>query len=391
MVYRNYNLAKEWVRSGYKVTIISASYSHSRSCQPDVSKNNGHDQIGGIEYIWFSVPKYNPSKRVGRVFAMLVFNLRVMLSSLWNKYNYNIVVASSPNPFSIFPAYLISRKCNAHLVYDIRDLWPLTLCQLGEVSEKHPFIMAMQAAEDFACKKSDLVLSVPKNSKEYLVSRGMHPSKFMYLPNGISQDEDVMEPLPSYHLEKLNKIKEEGCTVVGYCGAIGLANALQFLIQAVHLLKGSNIHVVIMGHGPYEENLKMLSHELSVKDKISFLSPVPRPAVSDFLSRIDIAYIGLVDVPIFSMGVSPTKLNDYMHAGKPIVYSVGDEDNPVSASGCGVCCKPGSAKNVAEGILSIDSLDDSSRREMGRRGRDWLDQNMDITKHASQVLDRLIS
>ncbi|MCR2730922.1 glycosyltransferase WbuB, partial [Salmonella enterica] len=76
-----------------------------------------------------------------------------------------------PHPFAIYPAARLARRYGARLIYDIRDLWPLTPILLGNYSQRHPFIRLLQAAEDYACRHADLVTAVPRNAEAYLRGR----------------------------------------------------------------------------------------------------------------------------------------------------------------------------------------------------------------------------
>ena len=65
------------------------------------------------------------------------------------------------------------------------------------------------------------------------------------------------------------------------------------------------------------------------------LDPVRKAQVVDFLRRVDAAYLGLQRHSVFRYGVSPTKLNDYMLAARPVIYAVEAPDDVVAESGAG--------------------------------------------------------
>ena len=160
MVLRNFALAKELVAQGHDVTIIASSYAHTRKSQPSQSRFLKPEVLSGINYFWLPGVRYSPSGSVGRVSAMAVYTLMAVLWLLINvrKGLFHVVLASSPFPTVIYPAFLAAKISRAKLIFDIRDLWPLTLKKLGGLSQRHPFILLMQCAEDFACRCSAMTL-----------------------------------------------------------------------------------------------------------------------------------------------------------------------------------------------------------------------------------------
>ena len=62
-------------------------------------------------------------------------------------------------PFSIFPSWILSKIFKSKLIYEVKDIWPLTLIEVGGISSNHPFIVLMRWFEKFAVKNSDTVVS----------------------------------------------------------------------------------------------------------------------------------------------------------------------------------------------------------------------------------------
>ncbi len=387
MVFRNYSWAREWVRQGHEVTIVTSSFTHSRSMNPEIRGRIGEEMIDGIRYIWVWGNRYNYSNPVARLLAMGVFTLQCLLLPLPVKKDFDLVISSSPHPFTIYPAKLYAKKCTAKLIYDIRDLWPLTLIKLGKISERNPVIVMMSWAEKFACRHADLVTAVPRNCENYLRKQGLPAGKFLPVANGALMDQEEL-PLPETHRNFMQKLKKKGVFIVGYAGTLGLSNALHILIEAA-AKTDKKIHVILMGHGGYADDLKMQAEKLGVADRVHFLPPVMRTQVQPFLRGIDLAYVGLEDTPLYQLGASLTKLNDYMLAAKPTLYAGNDPGNAIEASGAGFICPPADVSKIAELLNHAASMPPSELRTLGEKGHDWLLQNNLVSQQLKQILAKI--
>ena len=210
MEYRPYYFAREWVHSGHDVAIVAGSFSHLRIQQPAVEKGWSEEKIDGIRYVWLKTPRYsgNGARRALSMFAFL-YQLKRHRRRILDGFSPAAVIASSTYPLDIFPAYRIVKKFHAKLLFEVHDLWPLTPVQIGGMSPKHPFVMLMQYAENFAYRKSDYVVSMLKNAYEYMRLHGLAEEKFVYIPNGIdvSEWEGLQTPLPPQHAECLQSLR----------------------------------------------------------------------------------------------------------------------------------------------------------------------------------------
>jgi len=200
MEFRPYYLAREWVKLGHKVTIISANYSHLRIKQPLVNKDLSKENIDNINYIWLKTPKYSESS-LKRIINILTFIIKLFVykNIIIRQTRPDIVIASSTYPLDIYPAYLIAKKNKAKLVFELHDLWPLSPMVIGGYSKFHPFIRIMQMAENFACKNCNYYISLLGNAVAYLKEHGLDENKFFHIPNGFSYDE-IMETTKLYPL-----------------------------------------------------------------------------------------------------------------------------------------------------------------------------------------------
>ena len=390
MVYGHYHLAKEWVKRGHTVTILAASFVHTRSTQPKTDGWITEEFVDGIRYLWLRTPSYRPSSSIGRLRSIFSFLLKSWFVQVTGPHP-DVVICSSHYPLAIFPARKLARKSAATLVFEVRDLWPLTLIELGGASSRHPFIRLMQWAEDFAYRESDKVVSVLSHSKDYMVSRGMDPTKFIFVPNGIDTDQhEERYRLPNTHVEILDRLKKSNKFIVGYAGKVGLSNELQTLIRSLAIYNDPDVHVVILGDGDYLRALQELVNSVGVADRVTFLGHVLRNQIPCFLGYLDAAYVGLALKGLFRFGISPTKVGDYMLAAVPVIYAVEAPGDVVAEADAGITCSPENPKNVAEAIEKLKRLTEQERLEMGARGRAWVLENRNYEILADNFLNGIV-
>jgi glycosyltransferase involved in cell wall biosynthesis len=370
MEYRPYYLAREWVGLGHAVLIVAASQSHVRSVQPAA----GSERIDGVDYRWLSAPAYR-GNGVGRVINIAVFCLKLAWHAkrLARDFRPDVVVASSTYPMDIWPAQRIARLAGAKLVHEVHDLWPLSPIELGGMSPRHPFIRVCQAAEDFACRRSDAVVSMLPRVQEHLRDHGLDLRKLHIVPNGVLADEwdapdQVLAGPLAAHIAKAHA---SGRLVVVYAGAHGLANALDSLLDAAALLRHEPFEFVLVGDGAERERLARRVADEGLTN-VHLFEPIAKGLIPALLRRVDVAYIGLQRVPIFRFGIAPNKLMDYMMAGCAVLSAIEAGNDPVGEAGCGVSVQAESPAAIAAGLRALAALPAEERGAMGQRGRHYI-------------------
>jgi len=370
MEFRNYFVARELVKLGHKVTIVSASYMHLFKELPKTEgKKYTFETIDGIEYIWVDVPHYSSSTDKKRVWKWFVFVKKLYELPIEKMEKPDYVIASPMAPFLIKPAHHFAKKFGAKLVYEVKDIWPLSLMELGGYSKNHPLIWLMQKFSNYGYNNADRTFSVLPNAYAYMKKFGLKEEKFKYIPNGIALDE--MKNIQILNAETKKEIPQ-GKFIVGYTGTIGIANAVEKLVAvAERLTEYNEIHFVIVGDGKYRENLKTKSRELGLNN-ITFIDPISKDEVQSMLSEFDVCYIGWHNKKVYEYGISANKLFDYMYSAKPILHAFSGKGDLVTMAKCGLTVEAEDEQAIADGIVKLYSMSAEERESFGKRGKEYV-------------------
>jgi glycosyltransferase involved in cell wall biosynthesis len=157
-----------------------------------------------------------------------------------------------------------------------------------------------------------------------------------------------------------------GKFVVGYVGNIGLAQGLETLLEAAEHLRGEPVAFLLMGEGVDKARLAALARARGL-DAIHFLESRPRHEVPSVLATCDALLVILRQDPLFEITI-PSKIYEYMAAGKPVLCSVGGEAATlVVESKCGLPVRPSDGRALAEGVRALMS-DPGRCRAFGMAG-----------------------
>lgn len=363
---RHYYFAKALAEMGYEVFLVSASFTHLLRKPPEILDNFKVETIqDGFNFVWVKMPAYGEAHSKKRILNWFSFSWKLLkLKNILPAPN--VILYSSPSLVGYLGAEKLAKDLSVPLAFEVRDIWPLTLCELGGYSTNHPFIRLLQWIEDRAYKNSDYIISNLKNSFQHMQNRGMDLKKFSWVPNGFLQEEvDNAAPLEKITLDQLPKDK----FIVGYAGTFGIANALESFIGAAEKLKDyPDIAFVLVGQGKLKETLQQKATDLDLKN-VYFVDAIPKKQIQTLLGHFDVCYIGLTKDPLFRFGVSPNKLFDYLYSGKPIIYAIDSgQYTPVADAKAGIQVEPENEQQIVNAVLKLYGLTDEERKLIGTNG-----------------------
>ncbi|SIQ38609.1 glycosyltransferase family 4 protein [Marinobacterium stanieri] len=365
---RHYYLGKELAKLGYKVYLISSANHHLLRSRPDINKSFKVETVTNkFSMVWCDVPSYKEAHSKKRVLGWFFFSWAICKLPKLITDKPDVVVCSSPSLLSFLGAEYIAKKYCSKLVFEVRDIWPLTLVDIGGYRRNNPFIWMMQLIEERAYKKSDLVISNLKNSFRHMKNHGLPHEKFTWIPNGFSLEEVQKNILLNKNVA--SQVPSDKF-IIGYTGTMGVTNALDTLIEAAEKLKNySEICFVLVGDGKERFHLQSLVSSKKLNNVI-FINAIHKAEIQAMLSRFDVCYIGLKKDPLFLYGVSPNKLFDYFYAAKPVIYGIESGDyEPVSENGAGFQIPAENSEKLASAVLKLYQMPVSEREKMGQNGR----------------------
>lgn len=380
MEFRHYYIAKELSKLGFDVTVVTSSYSHLFKNPPKVSKSYEFETIDSIKYLWVKTFNYGKSQNKKRVLKWFYFAFKLYFLPFKKMTKPDFILFSPMAQFSIFPINRITKKFNAKLIYEVKDIWPASLVEVGGFSKTHPFIKLMKRSEKFTLKKANYITSNLQNYDNYLKTQDVYKG-FTWLSNAIDLEE--LKTVEKLSAEVLNSIPTDKF-IVGYTGTVGVANALDYFCESYsHLTNKKDIAFVIVGDGQEKEKLQKKYSE------IYFIDSIPKRQVQSMLAEFDACLIGLKKEKLFKFGVSPNKLFDYMYSGKPIVYAIDSGENVIDVADCGIVVESENAKSYAEGIDKLFNMKKEERVRLGENGKKYVLENFTFSKIATKFANLL--
>ncbi len=361
---RALEMATNLVRQGHQVTVLTEFPNHPKGIIPPRYRGRcfEHECLNGIHVIrtWvFTRPHKNFYTRMG-LYLSFMLTASVIGSALRGRYD--IVYATSP-PFFVGAAGLwLSRLKNTKFVFEIRDLWPQTAVELGELHNPR-FIRWAEKLEKTYYRSAERIIAVTQGIYDTLAKRGYESPKLRLVLNGTNTELFFNHGnLLRAHLELEDKF------VVMYAGIFGIAQGMEQLVDMVECLKPSkDIHFVFIGEGPMKQKVLELQRNKGLTN-LTVLDEIPREEIAGYISAADCCLVPLKRKPLF-LGALPSKMFDFMACERPVIVGVdGEARRIVEQTGAGIFVEP---ENTGQMIAAIQRLKDSpeARRQMGVAGR----------------------
>ena len=376
---RTYEHCMEWIKQGVEVTIITGTpnFPHGKVYYGYKNKFYQKEKIDGIEVIrvWSYISSNSGfSKRVLDYFS---FAFMAFWIGLFQKHD--IVIATSPQFFTTWAGWGISKIRRKPWVFELRDLWPESIRTVGAMKHERALDW-LERIELALYKDSDRVVAVTEAFKDNLIQRGIDSEKIDVVTNGSNMDLFSHRKKDRDLLQSLNL---ENKFIIGYIGTHGMAHSLDFIVHSISKVDDGDIHFLFIGDGSMKNKIMEIASELSLKN-ITFLEPVAKDEVPRYLSIIDISLAPLIKSDTFKT-VIPSKIFESSAMQKPTLLGVeGQAQEIIEKYGAGLCFEPENEKDFIRKVLTLKN--DKFLYKSCQKGCKQLALDFDRKKLANKML-----
>lgn len=264
-------------------------------------------------------------------------------------------------------AALLRRRRTTPFLLHVMDVWPdsvlgSTMLRTGrarQVAER-----ALTGLVSRTYDEASLIAVTSPGQLDLLRSRGVPGDKLRYVP--VWADEDIFFPRPASR-DLLPEGARGASLVLMYAGSMGHVQNLRAAVEAAASVRDVGVHLVLVGGGIAEQDLRARAAELRAEN-VHFLGSVPPAAMGPLSAAADLHLVSLADTPLLRVTM-PSKVQAIMAMGRPILAAcAGDAASTVTGAGAGVAVTPGNVDELTSTLRELAG-EPRSLAEMGTAAR----------------------
>ena len=290
----------------------------------------------------------------------------------------NAVIAMSPPLTLGVTGRCIALVRRAPLIFNVQDIFPDAAIATGKIKGKKLIAFASWL-ERVTYRVSDRVVVLADSMRDNVAAKMKNPNHACVIPNFV--DIDSVKPMDRMTTYRYELGLGEG-PVVMYAGNLGYSQSVELLIAAARRLP--KVTFLINGEGSTRDELVASAANLG---NVRFGNYQPQGRLAEVLATGDVHVVPL-RAGLGSVSV-PSKTYSILAAGRPVIASI-DADTEVAhivtEAQAGLCVAPDSVDELVSAIESMLANADSAR-EMGSRGRVWVETHASPTSVAQAYSD----
>lgn len=377
-IYRHRRYFAELVRRGWKVDLVCTPRNYMTGLVPAEYRNRPFrsETIDGIAHHWVWAPGGIHRSRAARVSNYAGFATAAAARALTLPRPDVVLVSSPPLPVAGLGP-LLARRFACPWLLEVRDIWPESAVSVGWLSSEGRAYRLLARFARSVTRRARVVI-VPTPGLEPLVRA--HGAREICVLPGIVR---AREPDPERR--RLTRarlgIGDDQCVFL-YLGAIGVANGLDLLLEAVESLPPDiPARVVVAGDGSARSSFVEAVDSRRL-DRITLLPPVSQDGVGDLLAAADVGLHLLRPDPVFASAL-PTKALEYLGAGLPFVTTVSGLPSEVAVASGGAAVS--SAAELAREFASWAGTPAEERRARGQQALRYGLDNFGLKRNVARL------
>jgi glycosyltransferase involved in cell wall biosynthesis len=246
-------------------------------------------------------------------------------------------------------------------VYDMHSSLPQQLRNF-EFTRSTVLVSMFRAMESSILKNSQAVIVICRDLLDQVEAAGQG-AKAVLLENFLDFPADPFSP--GELAAKKKEIAPRGEKVVVYTGNFEPYQGIPLLLKAAEKCGGGAVFLLVGGTGRSLDEMKALSEELGIRDRVIFIDKVPPSKVPFYLSLADV----LVS-PRLSGTNTPLKIYSFLKTGTPLVATNLYTHTQVLAPEQAVLADPDPDGFAAGIMFALTSAEARARAEAAKKRAD---------------------
>ena len=352
---RTYEHAREWVKLGHRVTIVTCAPNFPKGKVFDGYRNRlwQRETMDGIEVIrvWSYITSNEGFAK--RIADYVSYMATAILASFFVR-RPDVVIGTSPQFFAAVGAWIVAALKRRPFVFELRDIWPESIRAVGAMKGTR-VLDGLEKLELFLYRRARMVVTVTHAFKENLTQRGIDPDKIVVVRNGV--DLTRFQPMKK-ETALIEALGLKDRFTVGYIGTHGMAHALTTLLDAARILRDRHGEAapqfLFVGDGAEKQNLVQRADQLGLKN-VTFVESQERSEMPRYWSILDATVIHLRKTDLFKT-VIPSKMFECFAMGVPILHGVeGESAQIIAETGAGLTFEAENAAALADRIEALNN------------------------------------
>lgn len=371
---RFYLFGIRWQALGHKIRVIAGEVNYLSGRRREGGGRSfwfwrTGDEAGiSVTRVWSSRLGFGYHSFLGRALTYITFLKAAFFAALFSG-KPNAVIASSPPFFLGIIAYFTARIKGAKFIFEVRDLWPDELIELGGLKNKLLIRICFEL-EKFLYGKADRIIVNSPGLKRFLIrEKGTSEDKIGVVENPAEfRAEKEEERGAAVFKTAEREALEKGDFIVFYGGNHGRVYDFDILLEAAKEFdgEGRRIFFVLMGGGKKRAEAEKRVRSEIIKNVI-LMDPVGRDKFGAYVKAASVCAVPLRDLRLLK-NIYATKVIEFMAFGKPIVLLMeGVSGELVREAECGFVLRPGDREGMKNALIYL--MDNPAEaRSMGEKG-----------------------
>lgn len=330
--------ARAIVEEGHSVTVVTGvpNYPDGKIYKGYKTGNYKEDDV---EIIRVNLrPRKSGAKNLFLNYLSFVKEANKIIKGLDDSFDVVYVYQLSPVIMAI-PGIKYKKKHKVPLILYCLDLWPASLISGGIKKGSLPYL-AFKIISKKIYKKADSIHISSRQFENYFKNELNINGNFIYNPQ-YSGDQTIIsyQKDPLFNVDKIN---------ITFTGNVGEMQSLDTIIKAMSTIN-KNVIFNIVGDGSKLKDLKLLTQQLKLQDRVLFHGRKPAEMMGSYMQQSDALVVSMKKDEVISYTL-PAKVQSYLQSGKFILGSIdGEAANVISQSGAG---KVSNAEDI-EGFANL--------------------------------------